>query len=129
LERGEGEIGEEDAGLNRRRGELETARISAGLREGVTPAVSSEGEGGVTGEEGPDRVGPPVSGVRKESGYRFGIGFLGRGLDSRLGRKASPRPFYLFFFLSPFSFSISFLFSYLLRNFCKTPSNQTKPFS
>jgi hypothetical protein len=109
LERGEGEIGEEDAGLNRRRGELETARISAGLREGVTPAVSSEGEGGVTGEEGPDRVGPPVSGVRKESGYRFGIGFLGRGLVQEVGRNGAPGSGFMFLLLLFFSFS-EFLF-------------------
>jgi hypothetical protein len=37
--------------LYRHRGELETARINAGLREGVTPAVSSEEREGLPGKK------------------------------------------------------------------------------
>jgi hypothetical protein len=52
---------------------------------------------------------PPVSGKRR---YSFGEGFLGRGLVSLMGQRASLGPIlYIFFVLSIylFYFSISFI--------------------
>jgi hypothetical protein len=50
--------------------------------------VTREGEGVIDGEEGSDKVAPPVSEgrERKREGYRFGFcGKLGRGLLLGLG--------------------------------------------
>jgi hypothetical protein len=77
------------------------------------------GQGGqwLEGErEGPDRRGS-VS-VRKEGSALpfWSDPGMGRGLDSRLGRKASSRPFLIFSFLF---FLFFFLFSYFFCIFCK----------
>jgi hypothetical protein len=69
-----------------------------------SPAGNSDGEGrNLTGGSGLS------AGEREESRYRFGFGFLGRGLDLKLGQMVSPGPFYIFFFFSSFFFSV-FLF-------------------
>jgi hypothetical protein len=67
-------------------------------------------------------VGPTVSVKERERGrVDTGSGFekMGRGLVLAVGWKCSPGPLTLF----PFSFSISFLFSYSFYNFCKFGSN------
>jgi hypothetical protein len=78
-------------------------------------------------------LGPPVGEGKKDSGVPFRVrGFLGRGLFSLLGRKASRGPiflflflFFLFFFCSPFS-SISFskLVQIDSNQLCKVPKIQ-----
>jgi hypothetical protein len=109
LERGEGEIGEEDAGLNRRRGELETARISAGLKaeEWRQFPVRERRNGG---EDDADRWVRPVSGEREREGIpiRFRPG-VGHGPKSMLGRKASRGPIHIFLSLLLFPFSVFFI--------------------
>jgi hypothetical protein len=54
----------------------------------------------------PDMWGPHVSEGKRETGYPFGNGFLGRGPDLELGQFVAPGPFVYFFLLSFFSFSV-----------------------
>jgi hypothetical protein len=74
----------------------------------------------------PDEWGLHGSEGEGEIGYRFGKGFLGRGLDLELGQIVSPGPFSIFIFFSPFlflfsGFPISFItFAYINQ----TRSNQ-----
>jgi hypothetical protein len=60
---------------------------------------------------------------RGGAGYRFGKGFLGRGLDLELGQIVSPGAFYIFILFSSFSFLFFLFLLYILQNYFK--SNQT----
>jgi hypothetical protein len=63
---------------------------------------------------------------KRDQGYRFGKGFLGRGLISSSGPKGFPEALFLIFF----SFLLFlFLFSHFFCIFYKNASNQFKPLS
>jgi hypothetical protein len=64
--------------------------------------------------------GPHVSEGEGEIGYRFGKGFLGRGLDLELGQIVSPGAFYIFILFSSLFFSVFLFLLYLLQNSFKS---------
>jgi hypothetical protein len=89
---------------------------SKGIEEGREELLETVtgGSFGLEVEEGvgADTRAPVVSEMRGGEGYRFGRGFLGRGLDLELGQIVSPGAFiYLFCFLL-FSFFVFFLFPF-----------------
>jgi hypothetical protein len=83
--------------------------IKAGCKEDLRGEVTGRfqrGKGVITGEEEPDKVGPPVSEVREKYGYRFGIDYLGHGPFRVLGRIVSPGSNFIFILFPSFLFSV-----------------------
>jgi hypothetical protein len=63
----------------------------------------------IDGEEGPDKVAPPVSEEKRGWGYRFGIWLGGLRADSGVGLKRFPGVQFYFILLSSFPFSVFFI--------------------
>jgi hypothetical protein len=64
---------------------------------------------------GSDRWVPVSARVRGKGGYRFGKGFLGRGLDLELGQIVSPGAFSIFISPLLLFFSVFLILSKLLH--------------
>jgi hypothetical protein len=69
----------------------------------------------ITGEEEPDKVGPPVSEVRRRMGTGSGNGEDGPWAETRAGPDWLPGAFLYFYFVFFFSFSVFLFLLYLLQ--------------
>jgi hypothetical protein len=81
------------------------AGIEAGAK--ISPATVSSEEETVGGDEADRWVPPVIRGREEEAVPVRGEGFLGHGPVSVLGRRGSPRSFYIFISSFLFSFSVS----------------------